>query len=139
MSSHPGTVIVIDDDAAVRNSLKFALEVEGWAVRAFKGGAELLAAADLPQAGCLIVDYYMPAMNGVDLVRSLRHRHVDLPAILITSNATEHVRRSAVGAGILAILEKPLEDSSLVDSIRGAMEAALRRRRTSGTSLTESI
>lgn len=124
MSTNPGSVIVVDDDAAVRNSLKFALEIEGLSVRAYQGGAELLAETDLPKTGCLVVDYYMPAMNGVDLIRCLRRRKIDLPAILITAKATDDMRRSAARAGIRQVLEKPLEDSSLVDSIRGALAAS---------------
>jgi two-component system response regulator FixJ len=116
-----GEVIIVDDDAAVRNSLQFALKEEGLAVRAYQGAAELLAAADLPAKGCLVIDYFMPTMNGVDLILRLRARQVDLPAILITSNATDDMRRTAAHAGIHQILEKPLEDSSLVDSIREAL------------------
>ena len=119
-----GSVIDVDDDAAVRNSLKFALELEGLTVRAYEDADALLANAALPTKGCLIVDYYMPTMNGVDLVKCLRRRHVDLPAILITAKATDEMRRNAARAGIRQVLEKPLEDSSLVDSIRGALEAA---------------
>lgn len=118
-----GQVIIVDDDAAVRNSLQFALEVEGLTVRAFQSGAELLAATDLPPKGCLVVDYYMPVMNGVELFRRLRARQIDLIAILITPTATEDVRRDAADAGIHRILEKPLEDSSLIDNIRAALEA----------------
>ncbi len=118
----PGQVIVIEDDAAVRNSLKFALELEGLTVRAYEDADALLAEAALPAKGCLVVDYYMPAMNGVDLVKCLRRRHVDLPAILITAKATDAMRRSAAQAGFRQVLEKPLEDSSLLDSIRGALE-----------------
>lgn len=125
MSTNPGSVIVVDDDAAVRNSLKFALEIEGMSVRAYQGSAELLAETDLPKTGCLVVDYYMPAMNGVDLVKCLRRRQVDLPAILITAKVTDDMRRSAARAGIRQVLEKPLEDSSLVDSIRGALAASM--------------
>lgn len=123
MPPNRGSVIIVDDDDAVRKSLKFALELEGLTVRAFASGAELLSATDLPRRGCLVVDYYMPLMNGVDLVHSLRRRKVDLPAILITSSATGDMRRSAARAGIRHILEKPLEDSSLVDSIHGVLEA----------------
>jgi two-component system, LuxR family, response regulator FixJ len=124
MPMNSGSVIVVDDDAAVRNSLKFALELEGLTVRAYEDADALLADAALPTKGCLIVDYYMPTMNGVDLVKCLRRRHVDLPAILITAKATDEMRRNAARAGIRQVLEKPLEDSSLVDSIRGALEAA---------------
>ncbi len=119
----PGPVIVVDDDAAVRHSLKFALELEGLSVRLYGGGDELLADADLPRDGCLVVDYYMPDMNGVELVDRLRLRHVDLPAILITAKATERLRRSAARAGFRQVLEKPLHDGCLVESIRGALAA----------------
>ncbi len=119
----PGQVIVVDDDAAVRNSLEFALELEGLTVRTYEDGEALLADAALPAKGCLVVDYYMPTMNGVDLIKCLRRRHVDLPAILITAKATDAVRRGAAQAGVRQVLEKPLEDSSLLDSIRGALEA----------------
>ena len=124
MSTMPGQVLVIDDDAAVRNSLKFALELEGLTVRAYANGDALLADGELPAKGCLVVDYYMPAMNGLDLVKSLRRRHVDLPAILTTAKATDPMRRSAERAGIRRVLEKPLEDSSLFDSIRGVLEGS---------------
>ena len=121
MSTAPGPVIVVDDDAAVCNSLKFALELEGLDVRLYRGGDEVLAEPDLPVRGCLVVDYYMPAMTGVELVNRLRRRHVDLPAILITAKATDSVRQRAAIAGFRQVLEKPLEDGSLVDSIYGAL------------------
>ena len=58
MPMPPGPVIIVDDDEAVRRSLKFALELEGLDVLTYQGGAEILAASDLPATGCLVVDYY---------------------------------------------------------------------------------
>lgn len=124
MSVTPGPVIVVDDDAAVRQSLKFALELEGMNVRVYESGAELLAEPDLPQDGCLVVDYYMPSMNGVELMDKLRRRMIKLPAILITSRITEDMRQRATRSGFRHIIEKPLEDSTLLDSIRGALETS---------------
>lgn len=124
MTTTPGPVIIIDDDAAVRDSLKFALELEGLKVRLYEGGEELLADRDLPAQGCLVVDYYMPAMNGVELINRLRGRHVNLPAILITAKATQDLRDRAARSGVREVLEKPLEDGMLVDSIRSALSAA---------------
>jgi FixJ family two-component response regulator len=115
------SVIVVDDDEAVRKSLKFALELEGLDVRLYDGSEQILSDTDLPKHGCLVIDYYMPAMNGVELIDALRLRHVDLPAILITAKATDDLRRRAARAGFRQVLEKPLEDGSLVDSIRGAL------------------
>jgi FixJ family two-component response regulator len=121
MPIQPGLVLVVDDDAAVRDSLKFSLELEGLTVRVYPDGDALLQDDDLPDEGCLVVDFYMPVMNGVDLVRSLRRRRIELPAILITAKATSDMRRRAERAGIRAVLEKPLEDSALLDNIRGAL------------------
>lgn len=123
MSVTPGPVIVVDDDAAVRQSLKFALELEGMNVRLYESGAELLAEPELPANGCLVVDYYMPTMNGVELMDKLRRRLVKLPAILITARATDDMRSRAARSGFRQVIEKPLEDSTLLDSIRGALNA----------------
>ena len=124
MGRGPGRGGGRDDAAAVGYAGGGALELEGLTVRAYANGDALLADGELPAKGCLVVDYYMPAMNGLDLVKSLRRRHVDLPAILITAKATEPMRRSAERAGIRRVLEKPLEDSSLFDSIRGVLEGS---------------
>jgi two-component system, LuxR family, response regulator FixJ len=121
MSMPPGPVIVVDDDAAVRQSLKFALELEGMDVRLYESGDELLADPELPTNGCLVVDYYMPTMNGVELMDKLRRRFVNLPAILITSRATDDMRTRAADSGFNQVIEKPLEDGTFLDSIRGAL------------------
>jgi FixJ family two-component response regulator len=123
MSMTSGPVIVVDDDAAVRQSLKFALELEGLDVRLYGSGDELLADTQLPANGCLVIDYYMPAMNGVELVDHLRKRLIKLPAILITARATDDIRKRAAHSGFQQVLEKPLEDGALIDSIRGALAA----------------
>lgn len=118
MSTNTGPVMVVDDDDAVRQSLQFALELEGLEVQAYGSGPQLLAEEHLPASGCLVVDYYMPAMDGVELLDRLRLRKVDLPAILITAKATGEIRQRALRAGFRQVLEKPLEDSALIDGIR---------------------
>lgn len=123
MSTQEETVLVVDDDDAVRRSLKFALELEGLKVRLYRGGAQLLGAGDIPAAGCLVVDYNMPEMNGVELIARLRRRAIDLPAILIAAKLTDAIRDKATKAGFRHALEKPLADNSLIDSIRAALAA----------------
>jgi two-component system response regulator FixJ len=125
MHISPGLVILVDDDAAVRDSLKFSLELEGLNVLTYESGHVLLADANLPASGCLVVDYYMPVLNGVDLLNRLRHRHVDLPAILITAKATNDVRQRAAAAGFTRVLEKPLEDGSLLDTIHAVLAPSM--------------
>jgi FixJ family two-component response regulator len=121
MSTLRGPVIVVDDDAAVRKSLKFALELEGLDVRLYGSGGELLAEADLPASGCLVVDFHMPGLDGIALLKRLRGSRVALPAILITGKATEDMRGRADRAGYREVLEKPLEDNALLESIRCAL------------------
>jgi two-component system response regulator FixJ len=110
-------VIVVDDDVAVRNSLKFSLEVEGFAVLAYSSGLELLNDDGLPHGGCLVIDQNMPGMSGLDLVGRLRARDIVAPAILITSYPSAVLRERAAKAGV-AIVEKPFLGTVLVDRIR---------------------
>ena len=124
MPSIRGPVLVVDDDAAVRQSLKFALEQEGLEVRLYEVGVQLLADDELPSSGCLVVDLTMPGMDGIDLVGRLRGRNVDLPAILITTPGPPWLRERALRAGFRLVLEKPLEDSALLDGITGALAAS---------------
>jgi two-component system response regulator FixJ len=120
-SAVPGyVVIVIDDDFAVRNSLKFALEIEGLMVRSYATGAELLSAGDLALCNCLVVDQNMPGMNGLDLITLLRARSFAAPAILITSHPSSSLRERARQAGV-PIVEKPLLGNALLDKIRDAV------------------
>jgi two-component system, LuxR family, response regulator FixJ len=110
-------VIIVEDDRAVRDSLKFSLVVEGFAVRAYPDAEHLLAEERLPDVDCMIVDQNMPGMNGLDLISSLRAREVKAPAILITSHPNPSLRDRAAAAGI-PIIEKPLLTSALLDSVR---------------------
>jgi len=121
MPKKNGTVFIVDDDAAVRSALKFALEVEGFSVRLYAGPEALLAERNLPRCGCLVVDYRMPVMDGLKLIDALRQRHVAMPAILITGHADNALRRFASRAGVSQVLEKPLSDSALVEGIRQAL------------------
>jgi len=121
MSQPTGSVIVVDDDDAVRNSLKFALELEGLTVHPFKNGTELLAAPDLPQGGCFVIDYNMPGMTGIELVGKLRQRRIDRPAILIASQVSDDLYHRAARSGFRVVLEKPLHDSELLDSIHASL------------------
>jgi two-component system response regulator FixJ len=121
LSVDRSVIVVVDDDAAVRNSLKFSLEIEGFIVCAYSAGADLLH-ADLTGCACLIVDQYMPGMNGLDVVAKLRACRVSTPAILITSHPNAAVISRAADAGV-PIVEKPFLGNALIDSIRAVVLA----------------
>jgi FixJ family two-component response regulator len=114
-------VAVVDDDPAVCGSLKFSLELEGFAVRAYASGAELLNAGDLADCSCLVVDQRMPGMNGMELIARLREREVLTPAVLIVSHLNAALRARAAKERV-PIVEKPLLGNGLLDRIREACQ-----------------
>ena len=113
-------VVVVDDDPAVRNSLRFSLEIEGFSVRTYSDGDELLNDTDLGASSCLVVDHNLPGTNGLQTIVKLRERHISVPAILVTSHPSALLMERAAKAGI-PIVEKPLMDDELIDRIRAAI------------------
>jgi two-component system response regulator FixJ len=130
MTEKQDLVLITDDDEAVRESLKFALEVEGFSVQICAGGEALLAHPDLDSAACILLDYRMPKMDGLSVLRELKARHSRIPVILMTVHATRSLRRQAAEAGARHVLEKPLFNGGLMDAIHDVLE--------SGTMLAES-
>jgi FixJ family two-component response regulator len=118
------TVLVVDDELAVRKSIGFSLGLEGYQVVTFPNGSALLSYGALPEARCFIVDYKLPGLDGLALIQELRARRVSAPAILITSNPTAAIRERAKRQGV-RIVEKPLLGNELSDSVRDACAAAL--------------
>jgi two-component system, LuxR family, response regulator FixJ len=115
--SSRGTVVIVDDDPAVCNSLKFSLEIEGFAVRLYESGTELLN--KLPTCSCLVVDENMPGITGLDLIAMLRDRNITAAAILITWHPNTALARRAARINV-PIVEKPLLNDALLDLVRRA-------------------
>lgn len=117
-------VVVVDDDPALLGALAFALEIEGFAVRTYAGGPAMLCdAAGTRDAACLVIDYRLPEMNGLDLLDALRACGIVAPAILITTNPNGALRETARQRD-MRIIEKPLLTNALSDAIRCAIGVA---------------
>ena len=123
-SPHQPAVYVVDDDVGVLGSLRFLLETEGFEVRTFRSGAALLSAVRPVDVDCLVIDYKMPDMNGLDLVASLRGNNVAAPVILITGYPDANIAARAATAGVEHVLLKPLLGDSLAKHIKIAIAEA---------------
>lgn len=116
-------IVVIEDDAALLQALRFDLELEGFSVQAHTTPATLRT-EDLPaDNACLVIDYRLPGLNGLELLRRLRDNHVQLPTILMTTNpnAVVYARAKSLGA---VVVEKPLLGDRLIAAINHALTAA---------------
>ena len=110
-------LLLVDDDPAVRASLIFSLELEGFAVDAFESGEAVVARNRLPRHACLVLDYRLPGIDGLSLLTQLRERGETCPAVIITSNPTRAMRQRTTDAGA-DLIEKPLLSDSLTTAIR---------------------
>src|SRR5262249_26601663 len=115
-------VFVVDDDRAMRDSLRWLLDSVGLPVRTYATAAEFLADHDPAQPGCLVLDVRMPGMSGLDLQAELSRRGVELPTIVTTGHAEVPMAVRAVKAGAIDFIEKPFSDQLLLDRVRQALE-----------------
>jgi two-component system response regulator FixJ len=121
-----GLVIVIDDHAAVRDSLRALLESSGLLVRDYPTAVAFLADRLPPRGACLLVDVNMPGMSGLELQEELVRRNLRLPLIVMTGQADVALAVRAMKAGALDFLEKPFDEQMLLDSVRKGLAEALR-------------
>lgn len=111
-------VYVVDDDAALRDSLTWLLESPDVDVRAFGSANEFLSAYDPARPGCLVLDVYMPGISGLELQEILSKRGVRLPVVLITGHADHALAERAVKAGARGFFEKPFDGRALLELVR---------------------
>jgi two-component system, LuxR family, response regulator FixJ len=115
-------VFVVDDDRAMRDSLRWLLESIGLTVRTYATAAEFLREHQPSQPGCLVLDVRMPGMSGLDLQAELVQRGTELPTIVVTGHAEVAMAVRAVKAGAIDFIEKPFSDQLLLDRVRQALE-----------------
>jgi two-component system response regulator FixJ len=115
------TVFVVDDDAAVRQGLRFMLRVAEYDVEAFPSARSFLENYDPRRGGCLLLDVQMPQMTGLDLQQQLNVRGWRIPVIFITGHGTVPLAIAAMKSGAFDFIEKPLREDSLLESIERAL------------------
>ncbi|HEU0230584.1 MAG TPA: response regulator transcription factor [Burkholderiaceae bacterium] len=109
----PSTIFIVDDDEAVRDSLRWLLEANGYRVRSFDRAEEFLSAYDPEQIGVLIADVRMPGMSGLELQEELIARKAPLPIVFITGHGDVPMAVSTMKKGAVDFLEKPFNETDL--------------------------
>jgi FixJ family two-component response regulator len=121
MKDSPQTVIVVDDDDAVRNSLRLLLKSAGIHTEAATSAQEYLERFDATQGGCLLLDVRMPGMSGLELQQELNMRGATIPVIFITGNGDIPMAVEAMQHGAFDFLQKPFRDQDLLDRVQRAL------------------
>lgn len=119
-----GVVHVIDDDAAMRDSLAFLLDSADLRSRTYESAVDFLGHLEALEPGCIVTDVRMPEMSGLDLVNRLKELNVGLPVIVMTGHADVPLAIQAMKAGVLDFIEKPFDDEALLSTIRAALAQA---------------
>jgi FixJ family two-component response regulator len=115
------TVLVVEDDTAVRESLTLLLEAAGFRVESFSSAKDFLHRGEPAQSGCLILDVRLPGMSGIELHEELMRRGVTLPTIFLTGHGSPEVSGESRQPGVVAVLEKPCPPDELIEAVGNAI------------------
>ncbi len=122
VDSFEPAIFIVDDDPAVRDSMRQLLESIGFTVEAYGSGESFLEQASPLEGACLLLDLKLPGLNGLEVLEALAERPYDTSVILITGYGDETTRARALGAGAVAILQKPVRDELLLRTLRRVMK-----------------
>ena len=122
MKERAPTVFVVDDDDAVRSSLRLLLRSVGLSATALSSAQEFLDSYDPQQPGCLVLDVRMPGMSGLELQQQLNLRGAIIPVIFITGHGDVPMAVEAMQHGAFDFLQKPFRDQDLIDRVHRALE-----------------
>src|SRR5579864_367429 len=115
-------VFVVDDDISVRESLELLIRCEGWQPETFSSGQEFLARPRARVPCCLVLDFSLPGLNGLELQKRIAVERTDMPIIFITGHADVPTTVQAMKAGAVEFLTKPFGEDALLSAIRAALE-----------------
>jgi RNA polymerase sigma factor (sigma-70 family) len=124
-----GVVYVVDDDAAVRDGLKWLIESVDLQVAPCPSAQAFLDAYDRSRPGCLVLDVRLRGMSGLDLQAELARRDISIPTIVVTGHGDVPMAVRAMKLGAIDFVEKPFNDQELLERIQKAIEADLEARR----------
>src|SRR5258707_2150298 len=115
-------VAIVDDDRAVGDAIEVLMRSVGLIAKAFSSGEEFLRSPELGRTSCLIVDFNMPKMSGLDLHNNLSRLGNEIPTVLITAYPSYEIRARALQAGVICYLPKPFNERDLLNCIQAALD-----------------
>jgi two-component system response regulator FixJ len=121
-------LFIVDDDAAVRDSLRVLLESAGYAVKDFDTAKALLESSTIGSGSCVVADVRMPDMDGLTLQQELIKRQIALPVIIVTGHGDVPLAVRAMKAGAVDFIEKPFDERVILDSVQKALTMARETR-----------
>jgi FixJ family two-component response regulator len=121
MKELPQTVFVVDDDDAVRNSLRLLLKSAGLTSNVAASAQDFLSNYDTAHPGCLVLDVRMPGMSGLEMQHELNLRGATIPVIFITGHGDIPMAVEAMQHGAFDFLQKPFRDQELLDRVQRAL------------------
>lgn len=122
---------LIDDDAAVRDSLALLIGTVGLRVQPWAGPEDFMAQFDRAGIGAIVLDVRMPGISGLTVLERLVAEGVDQPVIMLTGHGTVEMCRRAFKSGAAEFLEKPVDDQKLLDALQAAVQQHVRSRERS--------
>ena len=122
LASGLASILVIDDEAAIRESLEVLLTLEGYAVTLAADGEEGLKILDQDSFDLLLLDLALPGQSGLELLPQIKERHPELPVIMITAYGDPETKRKAIEGGAEGLLTKPIDFSLLREEIDTRLE-----------------
>ncbi len=125
------TVFVVDDDDAVRNSMRWLVESVGLPVETYASAREFLDTHDPNRPGCLVLDVRMPGMSGLELQEKLVESGIVIPIIVVTGHGDVPTAVRAIKAGAVEFIEKPVNDQLLLDTIQRCIDKDTEYRQAS--------
>jgi FixJ family two-component response regulator len=132
MKNDGAVVMVVDDDAGVRNAMRSLLKSVGLDSTLFSSAQEFLNAYQPSQRGCLVLDIRMPGMSGMELQQQLNVRGAVVPVIFMSGHADIPMAVEAMQHGAFDFLQKPFRDQDLLDRIQRAIASDAERRKSLG-------